>query len=211
MIERMIGIAISEKVIVIFWYRRRDTNPRLLSNYMSNICLFCLTSTVNPRFCSKSCAAKYNNSRRSHTIATKTKISRSIKKLVAAGSIIVPHYCSKGKSWKKPPTDEWTSYNKSCKFYTPFQTWPLLEGYELLLEKGWWNPTNKGGVVRDHKFSIKQGFDEKIPFNHICHLANCRLITHDENNQKGRKSSISYEELKHAIAKLEQGMGLEPT
>jgi len=41
-------------------------------------CLNCNKETTNPKFCSKSCSASYNNKRRRHTIETKRKISKSL-------------------------------------------------------------------------------------------------------------------------------------
>ena len=41
-------------------------------------CLNCNENTINPKFCSKSCAASYNNKRRKHTIETKRKISTTL-------------------------------------------------------------------------------------------------------------------------------------
>lgn len=46
----------------------------------SNKCLQCGKETTNKKFCSSSCAATYNNSRRHLSEETKSKISNSIKK-----------------------------------------------------------------------------------------------------------------------------------
>lgn len=45
-------------------------------------CLFCKTTTTNPKFCSRSCSASYNNTGRIRTQDTKNKISIRIKEYV---------------------------------------------------------------------------------------------------------------------------------
>jgi len=43
-------------------------------------CLFCDKETSNPRFCSKSCAAKFNNTRRKpRTEESKRKVQENLK------------------------------------------------------------------------------------------------------------------------------------
>lgn len=44
-----------------------------------NLCLNCGKETTNPKFCSKSCAACYNNKRRTRTNESKQKISELMK------------------------------------------------------------------------------------------------------------------------------------
>jgi len=41
-------------------------------------CLNCNVETINPKFCSNSCSAIFNNKRRKHTIETKRKISKTL-------------------------------------------------------------------------------------------------------------------------------------
>ena len=42
-------------------------------------CLFCKKKTTNPKFCNRSCSAKYNNKNRNHTETTKLKIKNALK------------------------------------------------------------------------------------------------------------------------------------
>lgn len=51
-------------------------------NPNSTTCLLCKTATNNPKFCSKSCAARYNNKGRVRSYESKLKTSVSVKKVV---------------------------------------------------------------------------------------------------------------------------------
>lgn len=56
-------------------------------------CFFCqkdIISDYGKRFCSRSCAASYNNNRRKHSIATKEKISQTLKVKIAKGHLAKP-------------------------------------------------------------------------------------------------------------------------
>tara|TARA_Y100000296_G_C5096386_1_gene217586 strand:- start:67 stop:738 length:672 start_codon:yes stop_codon:yes gene_type:complete len=88
-----------------------------------------------------------------------------------------------------------------------FNVYDYKEEFDLtLLEKyGWYSPggkygknknTNFSGISRDHMYSIKDGYDNNINPNILSHPANCKLVLHNkENLVKGRKSSITIEEL----------------
>lgn len=49
--------------------------------------------------------------------------------------------------------------------------------------------------VLDHKFSIFEGYKNKIPLNIICHPSNLEIITLSENSSKHSACSMSIEEL----------------
>jgi protein-tyrosine-phosphatase len=55
----------------------------------------------------------------------------------------------------------------------------------------------------DHKYSIKQGFLDKIDYSLIASVANLQIILGKENIKKKDKCSISLEELKKEAAKYE--------
>lgn len=51
------------------------------------------------------------------------------------------------------------------------------------------------GCVIDHKYSVKDGFENKVPLSIISHEYNLRLIPTEENLHKSSKSIITLEEL----------------
>lgn len=68
--------------------------------------------------------------------------------------------------------------------------------WKLFKENGLFNSwKNKGGVVRDHIFSRRHGFDYSVFPEIIRHPVNCRIISHRENASKGYISSFSLDEL----------------
>ena len=77
--------------------------------------------------------------------------------------------------------------------------------FTLIESFGWYKAKNNGdnpiGVSRDHKVSVKYGFENKIDPSIISHPANCQLIQQTKNSSKGTKNSISIEELIKDIEK----------
>jgi transposase-like protein len=53
----------------------------------SNYCKHCNTQTTNPKFCSKSCSASFNNKNRKRTEESKQKTSLKIKELIRLGKM----------------------------------------------------------------------------------------------------------------------------
>lgn len=51
------------------------------------ICKNCNKKTPNPKFCSSSCSASYNNKKRKHSTITKIKISSGVRKNIPASNI----------------------------------------------------------------------------------------------------------------------------
>ena len=77
---------------------------------------------------------------------------------------------------------------------------------KLFSEKGVWHfKNNKTGLVRDHKYSRKSGFKNKVFSELLRHPANCQLITHSANVSNAQKRNgllediITLEELFFAI------------
>lgn len=58
---------------------------------------------------------------------------------------------------------------------------------------------NLNGISRDHMLSKNYGFKNNIDPYIISHPANCKLITHTENNKKHTQNTITLEELKNKI------------
>jgi hypothetical protein len=131
--------------------------------------------------------------------------------------ITCPHtgkvYCnknSKGFVRKKSPyvLDDKEIYYQIAKF--SFNVYNFPEEFDLHLIElfGWYTcpgrkrknmKKNTLGVSRDHIISIAEGFQNNYDPKHISHPANCRLVTHIENKNKGTNSLISYNELLERI------------
>ncbi len=83
-----------------------------------------------------------------------------------------------------------------------------IKGIKKLKNYGVFNcRTNTKGVVRDHKFSRKSGFELKVFPEILRHPVNCEILLHSENIAKKQKryvdnDSISLEELFQAIKKF---------
>jgi hypothetical protein len=90
-------------------------------------------------------------------------------------------------------------YRPSCEFDFDINLYQEKFDFELVKKYGWYSPSNKGnnlnGVSRDHMYSVKDGFTNKIDFNIIKHPANCKLMRHVDNNLKKTNSSITLNEL----------------
>ena len=118
--------------------------------------------------------------------------------------------CSNDVLFKKTICEEcrvsyYKYYRPSCEF--DFNIFKYKEKFDFLLveKNGWYSPLNKknnpSGVSRDHLYSVKDGFINKIDPKFIKHPANCQLILQKDNNIKNSKSSISFEELLKRIEK----------
>jgi len=99
-------------------------------------------------------------------------------------------------------------YRPSCEFDFDFKIFESEFNVSDLQKFGWYSPTNKGnnlnGVSRDHMFSVRDGFINKISPEIIKHPANCQLLKHSDNSSKKTKSSISIEELMLRIKKWDE-------
>lgn len=75
-----------------------------------------------------------------------------------------------------------------------------IAGFNKLVELGWYNKdSNPKGVVKDHRLSVKFGFDNKIDPVILSHPTNCEFLTVAENSRKSYDCSISLLELQKAI------------
>jgi hypothetical protein len=95
------------------------------------------------------------------------------------------------------------NYRKDCSFKFNLADYPEEFDFTLIEQHGWYKPKNKGdnlgGVSRDHLVSVRYGFDNNLPSEHLSHPANCALLRHGDNVSKGVKNSITYEELLERI------------
>lgn len=96
-------------------------------------------------------------------------------------------------------------YYKECEWV--HRMFDIVEnGLNLVEQYGvFHNKKNKNGVVRDHKYGRKSGFDNGIFPELLRHPANCDIIRHYENISKGQKGvgrkdiSITIDELFYEI------------
>jgi hypothetical protein len=94
-------------------------------------------------------------------------------------------------------------YRPSCEFKFDINAYKNEFDFSIIEKYGWYSPSNKGnnlnGVSRDHLYSVRDGFINKIDFEIIKHPANCKLMIHNENNLKNYNSSITLYELMNRI------------
>jgi len=99
-------------------------------------------------------------------------------------------------------------YRRQCNFTFGLSMFPEEFDFEMIKTYGWYSPSNKKnnleGVSRDHKFSIREGFELKVPIHIMKHPANCVLMKHTKNISKGKKSSITLDELYILIDKWDK-------
>jgi hypothetical protein len=95
--------------------------------------------------------------------------------------------------------DYYKFYKPSCNFDFNLNIYPDKFNFDLIRELGWYSPSNKGnnlnGVSRDHMYSVKDGFINKVDYNIIKHPANCKIMKHVDNSSKNYRSSITLDEL----------------
>lgn len=103
-------------------------------------------------------------------------------------------------------------YKSQCRFLFSLSSYPEEFDSNIIKENGWYKAKNHGdninGVSRDHMLSINDGFKQKIDPYFISHPANCQIILQRRNASKGRKSSITFEELKERIKIWETKYGV---
>jgi hypothetical protein len=104
--------------------------------------------------------------------------------------------------------DEYQKYRIDSNFKFNLKDYADEFDFSLVKKHGWYSPTNKNnnlnGVSRDHMFSVREGFEKGIDPKIISHPANCRLMIHNDNISKNKKSVITIEELLERIEKFEE-------
>ncbi len=166
--------------------------------------------SADRKFCSKNCSASFNNKIREFTDETKNKISITLKNKKIKNKKI--RYC---KVCNIVELDKRKIICGDCKmeyykYYRPlaefkFDISQFKDKFDLgIIEKyGWYSPSNKGnnlnGVSKDHMYSVKDGFINKIDPSIISHPANCQLLLQNLNSKKKTKSSITLNELLERI------------
>lgn len=178
-----------------------------------------ITYTKRPQiFCSSSCSASFNNSGRVMSDDTKEKIREKIiniqnynvkknekinvKKNIARRCRFCNNFTVTQKHkiiCESCKTNYYKLYRPICEFDFNVNDFPEEFSLELIKLHGWYSPSNKGnnlnGVSKDHLYSVRDGFVNKVDSNIIKHPANCKLILHKDNNHKSFYSSITLDEL----------------
>jgi len=167
-------------------------------------------------FCCKSCATTYNNRGTVQSDITKNKISNTLinKSLnrIKIKKIRSCKHCTNNVDGKKLVCKEckkkyYEYYRPLCEFSFNLSDYPDEFEFSLIEQYGWYKPKNRGdnlgGISRDHMYSVRDGFINKIDYNLIKHPANCKLMLHSKNNIKNNKSSITFDDLINRIKKWE--------
>lgn len=119
-------------------------------------------------------------------------------------------YCNGScrREFERKNMDEYQKYRVDSNFKFSLNEYPNEFDFTLVERYGWYSPTNKNnnlnGVSRDHMFSVREGFEKGIDPKIISHPANCRLMIHNDNISKNKKSVITIEELLERIKKIEE-------
>lgn len=105
-----------------------------------------------------------------------------------------------------------TNYRANCAFKFNLINYSDEFEFTLVERYGWYKAKNRGdnqtGVSRDHAVSVRYGFDNNLPAEHLSHPANCVLMQHGKNVSKGKKNTMSYEELLNRIEAWDKKYGL---
>ena len=94
---------------------------------------------------------------------------------------------------------DYNKYHAQCQFRFNANHIPYVDGFDKLQQYGMWSVDNTNGVARDHKLSIKYGFDNHIDPSIMSHPANCEFIPFRINSSKGTNCSITLEQLMENI------------
>lgn len=181
-------------------------------------CLQCGTVNQNPKFCSRSCAARYQNA---HNAPKRRGPLPKERPEVYPSSHVYYNVCAAtGQLFSGPTYRKYHPSSRSLReqYYAAsafaFNVYEYPEWFDLsLLAKHGWYATpgsekrgkrNPAGVSRDHLLSVSEGFAKAVDPKLIAHPANCCLMLHVENNRKSAKSTITVEELLDRIAKFEE-------
>jgi hypothetical protein len=216
----------------------RECSSRAKDKKQINHCIVCNEETLNPKFCSHSCSAAYNNlKRKPRTKKSKEVTSTSLLKLhnkppkpIITGPYTKIYLCTckySGIKWYSPTCKQIhpdlartkKEYTYSCQFHFGIKLYPnwFTNASELIKQYGWYSTPgsrngvkNLNGISRDHLYSVTDGWINKIPAEIIRHPANCNLIPHTQNQSKYKKSTITLDELYKRIDNFNKIYGEPP-
>lgn len=99
--------------------------------------------------------------------------------------------------------EEYKKYRADCYFRFSLNRYKNYFDFSLIKKYGWYKAKNHGnnlnGISRDHLIPIRYAYEHNISPEIISHPANCQLLRHNDNVSKGKKPSISLEELTEKI------------
>ena len=176
------------------------------------------------KYCNHSCVAKFTNSEKDYSLrkdnirkgihnylidnGIKTEIEIGNKKCKGCNNLFKRSnkvFCSNECriQFRRKDMTEFKIYKTETNFNFNLSDYPDEFDFTLIEKYGWYSPSNKknnlGGVSRDHMLSVKEGFELGIDPKLLAHPANCKLMIHNDNVSKNKKSSISLEELLERI------------
>lgn len=187
-----------------------------------------------PRFCSRSCANSRVRTKEVKQKVSKTltgvkfvngkRIKVTERKCKQCGRIMNGKkylhrtFCSDKcrhlyNAERKNRTSDGTmrQYKAACAFTFSMKDYPEEFDFALIKRYGWYSAknykNNPNGVTRDHMYSIKEGYKNKVSPLLISHPANCKLMRQHDNMRKQIKCSITLVELKERIKKWEDKYG----
>lgn len=213
-----------DKVSNTFEKKKKEKEKKYLENpkYCKECSKVIPYNKSDNDFCNRSCSTSFINKNREITWNNKT--SESIKSYISSNGLFgcltksknIDKVCincnqifnSKNKKFCKKSCrveynrrnmNEYKKYKLDCEFKFNLKDYPQEYDFKLVEEYGWYSPSNKNnnlnGVSRDHMLSVREGFELGVDPTIISHPANCKLMIHNENISKNKKSSISLEEL----------------
>jgi len=131
-----------------------------------------------------------------HSIESKEKIGKSSKEKFKDPEYIKKNRETREKSGQWVPLNQKSDYdiyyieaNWKCKMFDLITDKNQLK---LLKELGIFNnKENSKGAVRDHKYSRKSGFNEKVFPQLLRHPCNLEILTHSQNISKKQSKNIN--------------------
>lgn len=185
------------------------------------------------QFCSRSCAATFNNTDRVLSESSKQKMSNAAKQRAPRKEPVGEHCklftcscttcgakfvsrTSKRKCQKH--LDTYTSNGRALYQFTfHYANYPTIFDVDqithLIKEHGWRSTVgvkNLNGLTRDHKVSVRDAILYRYDPYYIKHPLNCEFMLHNQNIQKGTSSSLTYDELVRLVDAFVTESGLEP-
>lgn len=145
---------------------------------------------------------KVDKKRARENIAKRKSLKKSISSLQIYLSYLICEAQEEQKSLLTPIFEGTINqYRYRARFIFTKEDLEKVKGYNLLCQKGFFSKNNILGVVKDHRLSIKFGFDNNIDPRIIGHPTNCEFMYYSKNASKSANSSLTLVELLDLISK----------
>lgn len=123
-------------------------------------------------------------------------IGKSIKKLKILRDVLIDDALNEQYLYLKIGEGDIHRYRYMCRFKICLDNIHTIKGFDKLVTYGLYEKnTNPNGVVKDHRISIKYGFDNNLSHDIIGNIANCEFLRYNENAIKSDKNAITINEL----------------